>query len=114
MRFRRRNDPLPRLVRDYERKFWLLWKENTDLRKLSVEMRDQLAADDQAKQTLQTQLAEKDKALQLAMAELTVLVNSRSWRLVQKLRQICLALIGCVRQSERQLDRLPGRSWKRE
>jgi hypothetical protein len=33
VRFRRRNEPLPRLVRDYERKYFLLWKENVDLRR---------------------------------------------------------------------------------
>jgi hypothetical protein len=30
-------------VRDYERKYWLLWKENTDLRELTLEMREELA-----------------------------------------------------------------------
>jgi hypothetical protein len=44
VRFRRRSDPVSRLVRDYERRHWLLWKENTDLRQLAVEMRDRLAS----------------------------------------------------------------------
>jgi SAM-dependent methyltransferase len=43
-RFRRSNAPPHRIARDYERKFWLLWKENADLRGLTLEMRDQLAA----------------------------------------------------------------------
>ena len=43
VRFRRMQEPVPRLVQNYERKFWLLWKENTDLRKLTFEMREQLA-----------------------------------------------------------------------
>jgi SAM-dependent methyltransferase len=43
VRFRRRGDPIQRIVRDYERRFWTLWKENTDLRNLAGEMRDQLA-----------------------------------------------------------------------
>jgi hypothetical protein len=30
-------------VRDYERKFWYLWKENTDLRELSLELQNQIA-----------------------------------------------------------------------
>jgi O-antigen biosynthesis protein len=42
-RFRRRSDPPPRLISDYERKYWLLWKENADLRALAVETRDELA-----------------------------------------------------------------------
>jgi SAM-dependent methyltransferase len=39
IRFRRRNEPMPRLVRDYERRFWELWKANTDLRALAIEQR---------------------------------------------------------------------------
>jgi len=48
--FCHRNAPLHRLVRAYERKYWLLWKENTDLRRLVVEMRDELAASEQARE----------------------------------------------------------------
>lgn len=43
VRFRRTGDPLPRRIRDYERKFWLLWKENVDLRQFVGEMRNELA-----------------------------------------------------------------------
>lgn len=43
VRFRRKEEPVHRLVREYERKFWQLWKENSDLRELTVEMRNQLA-----------------------------------------------------------------------
>ncbi len=39
VRFRRRQDPLHRIVRDYERRFWLLRKENLDLRKVVLETR---------------------------------------------------------------------------
>jgi len=42
-RFRHRREPLHRIVREYERRFWLLWKENTDLRAAALEMHDQLA-----------------------------------------------------------------------
>lgn len=41
-RFRKKDEPVHRIVRDYERKFWLLWKENTDLRELTLEMRAEL------------------------------------------------------------------------
>lgn len=44
VRFRRRNEPLHRIVREYERKFWLLWKENVDLHYSTVKMQDRLAA----------------------------------------------------------------------
>lgn len=42
-RYRRSGEPPHRVVRDYERRFWQLWKENTDLRSLALEQRDQLA-----------------------------------------------------------------------
>ena len=42
VRFRRRSEPLPRLVRDYERRFWELWKETTDLRDLALQQQRQL------------------------------------------------------------------------
>ena len=35
-RFRRKSEPVHRTIRDYERKFWVLWKENTDLRDQSI------------------------------------------------------------------------------
>lgn len=44
VRFRHRTDPVPRLAREYERKFWLLWKENTDLRQRVLELRQENAA----------------------------------------------------------------------
>jgi len=46
VRYRRKKEPLARLVREYERKYFLLWKENLDLRNLTVEMRKDLAAQD--------------------------------------------------------------------
>lgn len=39
--FKKVDLPLHQLTYDYERRFWLLWKENTDLRKLSNELRKQ-------------------------------------------------------------------------
>ncbi len=43
-RFHKSREPLHRVVRNYERRLWQLWKENQDLRGLASEMRDQLAA----------------------------------------------------------------------
>jgi SAM-dependent methyltransferase len=72
VRFRRTIEPWPRIVQDFERRFWLLWKENGDLRSLMMEMRDQLAAGEQ-----------RTKALQAEVARVTA---SRSWRVIQRLR----------------------------
>jgi SAM-dependent methyltransferase len=43
VRFRKNDEPIHRIVRDYERKYWLLGKENSDLRNLNFEMREDLA-----------------------------------------------------------------------
>ena len=48
VRWRRRTEPLHRLIRDYERRFWLLWKENTDLRQEILAARHQLSQQEQA------------------------------------------------------------------
>jgi len=48
MLFRRRSEPVHRLVREYERRLWLLRQENLDLRRLVMDMRNQLAAAEQA------------------------------------------------------------------
>ena len=37
VRYRRKAAPTPEIVRDYERKFFLLWKENSDLRSLILD-----------------------------------------------------------------------------
>jgi SAM-dependent methyltransferase len=120
VRFRRRGDPPARLVRDYERKFWLLWKENTDLRKLSVELHEQLAAQYETSQTLQRDLTERDlavqtlsaqvtgreEALQDARPELETMLASWSWRLIKKLQRIARALTLRFCQGGELLDRL--------
>lgn len=67
-RYRRSAEPVHRIVRNYERKFWLLWKENSDLRSLTVQMRDQLSEAHSAAQRLQEMEA------------------SRAWRWLEKLR----------------------------
>lgn len=56
IRFRRRTEPTARIIREYERHYWEVWKENCDLRTLSVEMRDQLSK-------LNQQLLDKNQSL---------------------------------------------------
>jgi glycosyltransferase involved in cell wall biosynthesis len=60
VRFQRRRDSQTRIIQDYERKFWLLWKEITDLRSLALDMRNELAATEQYTQQIQ----EKDSVIQ--------------------------------------------------
>ncbi|MDW8103275.1 MAG: class I SAM-dependent methyltransferase, partial [Anaerolineae bacterium] len=83
VRFRRKNDTMPRIIRDYERKFWLLWKENTDLRSLTLEMRSQLAA-------AEAELLEMRSQLAAAEAELLKVHNTKIWRLIRKFNHLCL------------------------
>ena len=99
VRFRRTREPLHRIVRNYERHFWLLWKENTDLRRLTVEMRDQLASGEQAWQAQRLSQAQEIQALQqrleavgqeLHMRNLQWLDITRrpSWKFVQWLHRL--------------------------
>jgi hypothetical protein len=43
VRYRKMGHPMHRVVRDYERKFWFLWKENVDLREQTFELQNQIA-----------------------------------------------------------------------
>jgi hypothetical protein len=78
VRFRRNPEPLPRLLRGYERKFWLLWKENQDLRQVNLDMRNQLSAGDQKLHSME--------------AELSDVRNGTAWKLVLGLRSLRLRL----------------------
>lgn len=66
VRFVRRTAPVPRLVRDYERRFWLNHKEAADLRALAQDMRDQLDSYWQQKKQWEAHTANLQTQLQLA------------------------------------------------
>lgn len=110
MRLRRRPEPIHRIVRDYERKFWLLWKENTDLRDLTQEMRDQLAENEhqinnlqelyndlqELYQDMRDQISENEQIRRnLAESERRVeeILESRSWRIIKRFQNIRLKII---------------------
>ena len=99
-RFRRRDEPPHRIARDYERRFWALWKENADLRSLTLEMRGQLAAQATALSEvadLRAQVAQRDAQVadlraraawlegqaQAARRELDAVQNGRVMRLLK-------------------------------
>lgn len=92
VRFRRRNEPLQRLIRDYERKFWLLWKENADLRRLVLEMRNDLSATRDQIKLLETEfqpaLAAKEHQLLELNATLASMRGSRGWRILEAMRKL--------------------------
>jgi GT2 family glycosyltransferase/glycosyltransferase involved in cell wall biosynthesis/SAM-dependent methyltransferase len=76
VKFIKINRSTPRLVREYERKFWYLWKENTDLRSLSSEMRQNLS-----------EQADQLKQLAARVEALSAESNSHAWKLVFFLRK---------------------------
>jgi hypothetical protein len=85
VRFRRKAEPLHRLVRDYERRFWQLWKENTDLRSLSLEMRDQLSAGEQTSNRLQERVQLLENQVVTLNARPADSLVARAWRRLQRL-----------------------------
>jgi SAM-dependent methyltransferase len=74
VRYRRKEQPVHQMVYDYERRFWLLNKENTDLRQLSNELRSQMRQESDVLQREITRLcseaAEKNLQLQSALEEM--------------------------------------------
>jgi hypothetical protein len=89
VRYRRNQDPFWRIVRDYERRFFLLWKETTDLRNLTVEMRDEAAGlREQIEQARQATL-EHERSRE----ELQAFYGSRGWRLLRWLYSLRTSLI---------------------
>lgn len=100
VRYVRKYEPVHRVVRDYERKFWLLWKENSDLRELTLEMRTILTSNEHKLQELENQVQELHEAraeielpLEATQNQLADVLNSRSWQLMQRFQRIRLRII---------------------
>lgn len=51
VRFRKQSEPVHRVVRNYERSYWALSKENYDLRQLNLELRTQLTGNASGERT---------------------------------------------------------------
>lgn len=81
VRVRRSREPWPRVVRAYERKFSLLWKENTDLRGRSMEMHDEL-------ENKEKELIAKDVQLAERHQQLMEIEGSETWKLAWKLQRL--------------------------
>ncbi len=88
VRFRRQTDPLENLVRKYERKFFLLWKENLDLRNQVIGIRQELASAEQALHDLNIQMAEREGMLSGNLRNLTLSsLKSKLSKVVRRLLQ---------------------------
>lgn len=77
VRFHRDGRRLPRILSDYERKFFQLWKETTDLRQLSLETRNALAASDARLVEIQSELTKKSEEFQAARSQWEKQINVR-------------------------------------
>lgn len=95
VRFTRRSETTPFIIKGYERRFWQLWQENTDLRAQVLENRQQLAA--QASQQAQLQattttelqtLAQKLTRLAHLEQERRQLENSPGGRILRTLQTL--------------------------
>lgn len=95
-----------RLVRDYERKFWQLRKENADLRQLAAEMQNQLRQQEAQLQDMQSRLTEKTQKAEFATTQLVDIHQSKAWKLTTELRKLRLWLIPKNSARERWAKRL--------
>jgi hypothetical protein len=96
VRFRRRKAPLHRIVQEYERKFWLLWKENVDLRNSTLKMQNLLAADDQniTKEQIQQKLDDRDAEIARLRELVTNYESRRLTRLVRRVSELWDRIVG--------------------
>jgi GT2 family glycosyltransferase/2-polyprenyl-3-methyl-5-hydroxy-6-metoxy-1,4-benzoquinol methylase len=100
VRFRRNHEPMHRVLGAYDRKFWMLWKENAELRQQNAKMREQAAADSDLlaqAQGLRTQV-------QILNTRLDAITHSRGWALVLTLRRMRLRMAPRESRRERVLQ----------
>jgi SAM-dependent methyltransferase len=84
VRFRKKMETQARLVREYERKFFLLTKENSDLRDLVLENRDKL-------NHLENRINVKEEELQLSITRLSELekeINQKNLRIQKSTKEL--------------------------
>ena len=99
VKFVKTNRSNPRLVREYERKFWYLWKENTDLRALSAEMRQSLSEQAEQIRMLRQQAEEKEHQVK----EIT---SGKAWNIALLFRRIRVFILPPNSHRDRFLRRL--------
>jgi len=92
VRYRRRNEPLQRIVREYERRFWTLWKENTDLRSLTLEMRNQLAENErkvnEEQESLKFRVEAAESEVRRLSSEIEKIRDSRTWKFLDRINRL--------------------------
>lgn len=108
VRFRRKQLPLTRLVREYERKLFLFGKENADLRSLTLEMREQNSQLNNSALSLQADLDNKEVERQAMEKQLKDIQNSRSWKYLLRIQRLRLRLAPPGSKRERLFQSLLG------
>jgi SAM-dependent methyltransferase len=91
IKFCRQRKPVERLVREYERKFFNIWKENIDLRYLVLEMQQTLASNEQTMSELNNRLSQKEKELQENLA--VSISSNTSSNIIDRIRNRCKSYI---------------------
>jgi SAM-dependent methyltransferase len=90
--YRRNLSPFSTIARDYERKYFFLWKENVDLRSLAVQMRDETTELGKRIEDLTQMNAHLERELTHSSSQLQDIFSSRGWRFLNILYRIRLAL----------------------
>lgn len=121
-RFRKTNSTFHEMVRNYERKFSFLWKENQDVRKLAVDVRDRMAFLENSLEVSRRNLSEKEDELLYIRKELYAkehalesIYVSRVWHVAQSLlnlRQVLLPSGGLREKIVRKLFQAAKLIWK--
>jgi len=101
VRYRRLQEPVQRVVAAYERKHWLLLQENHARRQLNIELRQEISEKDHEISVRSSEMQKKydqdtrDLEAQLKSADnrLAEMLNSQSWRLIQRAQRIREKLI---------------------
>jgi glycosyltransferase involved in cell wall biosynthesis/SAM-dependent methyltransferase len=93
VRFVKEKQTSIRLVREYERKFWQLRKENVDLRQLSIEMQDRLKKQEGQVQSLGVQVAEKEQVVAALTTQMAGITTSKAWKAALLFRRMRVLLI---------------------
>jgi hypothetical protein len=116
VRFRKTREPLHTIVRDYERKLWLLSKENQDLRNSVIDSAQQLEKMEEKMEaevsSLNSRISAVDTERAGLAAELAFIKNSYSWQLTQALQKLYSKAIPSRSRREKILQGIRRASWK--
>lgn len=83
VRFRRQTVTMQRLVHDYERRFFPVWRENAELRSSVNELRGQLVELERSHETLKAKAVVSEAELEKTKQRLAEIEQSLSWRMVK-------------------------------